>query len=219
MKMICLLLAMVLALVPPAAHAQIPPEWQAAAQAVIGDLEQGTPEANKPWGRELTEGWRLARTWRRHNNGNIEIILAEYLTFTMLCRESGCAGYTIEGKPYADVAREMFALRTQQGDSYNQARNIHAWLSGLNDPSGDTAKNVALWSKNLDTAAADIETANLYALYWMLARTRPTSVAQASTFSRFALFVQHRAWIGGRCLDISHVATVVGAPPDVRNCK
>jgi hypothetical protein len=219
MKMICLLLAMVLALLPPAAHAQIPPEWKAAAQAVIGDIEQGTPEAGKPWGRELIEGWRMARSWRQHNNGNIEIILAEYLTFTTLCRESGCAGYTIEGKPYKEVAREMLALRARQGDSYNQAKNIHAWLLGLNDPTGAAAKNVALWSRNLDTAAADIETANLYALYWMLARARPTSAEQAATFSRYALFVQHRAWIGDRCLDISHVATVIGAPPDVKNCK
>jgi hypothetical protein len=219
MNAVCLLLALFLALIPPAAQAQIPPEWQAAAQVVIGNLEQGTPQATKPWGPELTQGWRLARAWRQHNNGNVEIILAEYLTFTTLCRESGCAGSTIEGKPYVEVAHEMKALRAEQGDSYKLARNVHAWLAGLADPTGNAAKNAAMWSKDLDMAAADFETANLYALYWMLARVRPTPVEQAATFSRFALFVQHRAWIGPRCLDISRVATVVGAPPKVENCK
>jgi hypothetical protein len=217
--MICLLFAMVLALLPPAAHAQVPPEWKAAAKVVIGDIEQGTPVAGKRWGDALTEGWWMARRWRHHNNGNIEIVLAEYLTFTSLCRESGCAGRTIEGKPYTEVAREMLALRGRQGDAYTQARNIHGWLSSLDDPTGAAAKNVAMWSENLDTAAADVETANLYALYWMLARARPTGAEQAARFSRYALFVQHRAWIGDRCLDISHVATVIGAPPDVENCK
>jgi hypothetical protein len=217
--MICLLFAMVLALLPPAAHAQVPPEWKAAAQAVIGDIEQDMPVASKRWGGALTEGWWMARRWRHHNNGNIEIILAEYLTFTTLCRESGCAGHMIEGKPYTEVAREMLALRGRQGDAYTQARHIHKWLLGLDDPTGAAAKNVVKWSENLDTAAADIETANLYALYWMLARARPTDAEQAASFSRYALFVQHRAWIGDRCLDISHVATVIGAPPDVENCK
>src|ERR1041384_7672748 len=59
--------------------AQIPAEWQAAAQA-------GT-------GAELTQGWHMARAWRKHNNGNVEIILAEYLTFVALCRQ-GCANNT-----------------------------------------------------------------------------------------------------------------------------
>ena len=71
--------------------AQIPAEWQSAAQAVIADLERDTPLAAKPWtGAELTQGWHLARAWRKHNNGNVEIILAEYLTFVALCRQ-GCA--------------------------------------------------------------------------------------------------------------------------------
>src|ERR1041384_7610724 len=53
--------------------AQIPAEWQAAAQAVIADLERDTPLAAKPWtGAELTQGWHMARAWRKHNNGNVE---------------------------------------------------------------------------------------------------------------------------------------------------
>jgi hypothetical protein len=214
-----LLLALLLTLIAPAAHAQVPPEWKAAARVVIGDLEQGTPQAAKPWGPELREGWRLARAWRRHNNGNIEITLAEYLTFTALCRESGCPDDTIEGKPYVEVAQQMKALRAEQGDSYTLAKNAHAWLAGLSDPTGDAAKNVAMWSADPDKAAADIENANLYALYWLLARARPTSDQQAATFDRFALFVQGRAWVGGRCLDISRVATVLGAPPEVESCQ
>ncbi len=214
-----LILALLLALISPAAQAQIPPEWQAAAQVVIGDLERDTPQASKPWGAELKQGWRLARAWRKHNNGNVEIILAEYLTFTLLCRESGCEGETIERRPYLDVARELKALRAEQGNSYTLATNAHAWLSGLADPTGAAAKNAAMWNKDLDQAAADLATANLYGLDWILARSRPTPADQAATFARLALFVQGKAWIGSRCLDISRVAAAIGVPPEVENCK
>ena len=55
----------------PAAATQIPSEWQASAQAVIGELERDTPRAAKPWANELTQGWNLARAWRKYNNGNV----------------------------------------------------------------------------------------------------------------------------------------------------
>ena len=97
MKVLIALLLVSLLGARPATASQIPPEWQGAAQAVIGELERDTPQAAKPWGRELTEGWNLARLWRRYNNRNTEIILAEYLTFVALCRQ-GCAGHTIEGQ-------------------------------------------------------------------------------------------------------------------------
>ena len=130
-----ILLLILLGTATPAA-AQIPPEWQAAAQAVIGELERDTPQAAKPWtGAELTQGWNLARAWRRHNNGNIEIILAEYLTFVALCR-IGCAGSTIEGQGYISVAEQVKALIAQNGGSYALASNAHAWLGGLSDPTG-----------------------------------------------------------------------------------
>jgi len=212
-------LALLLSLLAPVAHAQIPPEWQAAAQVVIGDLERGTPEAAKPWGAELKQGWRLARAWRQLNNGNTEIILAEYLTFTALCRQPGCADETIEGRPYAAVAQDVKTLREQQGGPYTLATNAHAWLARLTDPTGAAARNATLWSKDLDVAAADFATGNLYALDWLLARARPTQAEQAATFSRFALFVQGKGWIGDRCLDISRVATVLDRPPEVENCK
>ena len=98
----------------PATASQIPPEWQAAAQAVIGELERDTPQAAKPWGRELADGWNLARLWRRYNNRNTEIILAEYLTFVAACRQ-GCAGHTIEGQDYRAMAEQMKALRVEHG--------------------------------------------------------------------------------------------------------
>src|SRR6266850_545909 len=192
------------------AMAQIPPEWQAAAQAVIGELERDTPQAAKPWGNELTQGWHLARAWRKHNNGNVEIILAEYLTFVALCRR-GCAGNTIDGQNYVAVAEQVKALRLQQGGPYG--------LAGLPDASGAAAKNAALWSKDLDMAAADFATGNLYALAWLLARTRRTPAEQADTFARFAILVQGKGWIAARCLDISKVATVLDAPPRIENCK
>jgi hypothetical protein len=212
-------LTVLLLLVACSARAQVPPEWQAAAQVVIGELERYTPQASKPWGNELVQGLQLARAWRQHNNGNIENTLAEYLTFTLLCRQPGCAGSTIEGQPYLAVAQQVKALKAQQGGPYALASNAHAWLAGLADPTGAAAKNAALWSKDLDVAAADFATSNIYALARLLARTRPTPAEQAATFSRFALFVQERGWIGARCLDISKVATVLDQPPKVETCK
>jgi hypothetical protein len=199
--------------------AQIPAEWQAAAQAVIGELERDTPLAAKPWtGAELTQGWHMARAWRKHNNGNIEIILAEYLTFVALCRR-GCAGNTIEGKGYVAMAEQAKNLKAANGGPYGLATNAHAWLAALPDPTGAAAKNAAMWGKDLDMAAADFATGNLYALYWLLAQARPTPTEQADTFTRFAILVQGKAWIGARCLDISKVATVIDAPPRIANCK
>jgi len=213
--MVLLLLATIGA--SPAA-AQIPAEWQSAAQAVIGELERDTPQAAKPWGQELTQGWHLARAWRRHNNGNVEIILAEYLAFVALCRR-GCGGSTIEGQGYIAVAEQVKALRNQNGGPYGVAANAHAWLAGLADPSGAAQKNAALWGKDLDMAAADFATGNVYALAWLLARNRATPAEQAEAFARFAIFVQGKAWIGSRCLDISKVATVLDAPPQIDACK
>jgi hypothetical protein len=214
-----LLVAALLLLAASAAHAQ-PAEWQAAAQVVINEYERDTPLANKPWtGAELSQGMQLARAWRQHNNGNIENTLAEYLTFALLCRQPGCAGSTIEGQGYIAVAQQVKNLKAQQGGPYGVATSAHAWLAGLADPTGAAAKNAALWNKDLDVAAADFATSNIYALAWLLARARPTPAEQAATFSRFALFVQERGWIGTRCLDISKVATVIGAPPKVETCK
>ncbi len=218
MKRVLSILLLVLLGAAPAA-AQIPPEWQSAAQAVIGELERDTPQAAKPWtGAELTQGWNLARAWRRHNNGNIEIILAEYLMFVALCR-IGCAGSTIEGQGYIAVAGQVKALIAQNGGSYALASNANTWLAGLADPTGAAKKNVALWEKDPDIASADFATGNIYALSWLLARNRPTPTAQADAFARFAIFVQTKAWIGTRCLDISKVATVLGAAPRIDTCQ
>lgn len=199
--------------------AQIPAEWQSAAQAVIGELERDTPLGAKPWtGAELTQGWHMARAWRKHNNGNVEIILAEYLTFVALCR-SGCAGNTIEGKGYIAMAEQAKNFKAQNGGAYGLATNAHAWLATLPDPTGAAAKNAAMWNKDLDVPSADFATSNLYALYWLLAQARPTPTEQANTFARFAIFVQGKAWIGTRCLDIAKVALVIGAPPRIETCK
>jgi hypothetical protein len=203
----------------PAFAQQIPPEWQAAAQAVIGALERGTPLAAKPWSSsELTQGWQLARAWRRRNNGNIEITLAEYLTFTTLCRQ-GCAGNTIEGKPYATLADEVKELKVENGGPYALAAKAQAWLAALPDPTGAAAKNALLWAKDPEITSADFATANLYALDWLLARAQPTPAQQAATFARLAILVQGKGWLGNRCLDITKVATVLDAPPVIEDCK
>jgi hypothetical protein len=216
-RTISILLLMLLGATPAAAN--IPAEWQSAAQAVIGELERDTPQAAKPWtGAELTQGWNLARAWRRHNNGNIEIILAEYLTFTAICRQ-GCSNLTIGGQNYVAMAEQVQALRNQNGGPYGVAQNAHTWLGSLQDPTGAAQKNAVMWSKDLDLAAADFATGNIYALAWLLARARPTPQEQAETFAKFAIFVQGKAWIGARCLDISKVATVLDAPPRIDACK
>lgn len=216
-RTISILLLILLGAMPAAA--QIPAEWQAAAQAVVGELERDQPQAAaKPWGPELSQGWHLARAWRKHNNGNVEIILAEYLMFVALCRR-GCANSTVEGQNYVAVAEQVKGLRNQNGGPYALAANAHAWLAALPDPTGAAKKNAAMWEKDPDVAAADFATGNIYALAWLLARNRPTPEEQASTFARFALFVQGKAWIGTRCLDITKVATVLDAPPRIDTCK
>jgi hypothetical protein len=201
------------------ADAQIPPEWETAAQVVIDEIERDTPAAGKAWTVERREGWTLARAWRQHNNGNTEIILAEYLTFTLLCREAGCTGNRIAGKGYLERAGEVRALIGRNGGSYGLERAVHAWLAGLDDPTGAAARNAAMWSEDPDKAAADFATANIYALDWLLARTEAGQGAQAAAFARYALFVQGKAWIARRCLDISKVATLIGTPPRVGNCS
>jgi hypothetical protein len=200
------------------AHASpIPPEWQAAAQAVVGELERDTPLAAKPWAHELTQGWNLARAWRLRNNGNVEITLAEYLTFVSLCRQ-GCADNTIDGQPYTAMAQQVKSLRLQQGRPHGVARSAHDWLVALSDQTGATRKDAELWSRDLDVASADFATGNLYALDWLIARQRPTPAEQAATFTRLAILVQGKGWIGSRCLDISKVATVLDAPPRIEAC-
>ena len=206
-----LLLALLLVLAALPAQAQIPPEWEAAAKTVIGEFDTNS----KPWTQETRQGWALARAWRQHNNGNTEIILAEYLTFTALCRESGCGGNTIAGKGIAERAAEVKKVIAENGGSYGLANAAHAWLAGLDEAS---QKNAALWGKDLDAASADFATGNLYALDWLLARARPPQ-EQAAAFARLALFVQGRAWIGAHCLDITKVATVLDAPPRVETCN
>jgi len=214
-----LLLALLLSLAAIGhAQAQIPPEWEAAAKVVIGDIEAGTPRAGKSWTHETRWGWNLARTWRQHNNGNTEIIFAEYLTFTDLCRE-GCAGYVVAGRGYAERATEVKSVIAENGGSYGLVAAAHRWLAALDDPTGAAAKDAALWSKDPDAVAADAEKTELYALYWLLARARPTPAEQAATFTRLALFVQGRAWIGVHCLDISKIATNLDAPPQVETCR
>jgi hypothetical protein len=200
------------------AHASsIPPEWQAAAPAVVSELERDTPLAAKPWTHELTQGWNLARAWRLRNNGNVEITLSEYLTFVALCRQ-GCAASTIDGQPYTAVAQQVKSLRLQQGGPDGLARGAHDWLAALGDQTGAARKDAELWSKDLNVASADFATGNLYALDWLIARQRPTPAEQAATFTRLAILVQGKGWVGSRCLDISKVATVLDAPPRIEAC-
>lgn len=195
----------------------VPPEWQAAAQSVVSELERNTPLTTKPWTSELTQGWTLARAWRQHNNGNVEITLAEYLTFVELCRQ-GCGGNTIAGLPYTTAAQQVKSLRLQHGGAYGVTGSAHDWLAALPDETGAARRDADMWSKDPDVASADFAMGNLYALDWLIARQRPTPAEQAATFTRLAILVQGKGWIGPRCLDISKVATELNAPPRIESC-
>jgi hypothetical protein len=171
----------------------------------------------KPWTHELTQGWNLARAWRQRNNGNVEVILAECLTFVELCRR-GCAVNTIDGQPYTAIVQQVKSLRLQPGGPYGVARSADDWLVALTDPTGAARKEADLWSKDLDVTSADFATGTLYALDWMIARQRPTPAEQAATFTRMAILVLGKGWIGSHCLDISKVATVLDASPRIESC-
>ena len=218
MKSLVAFLLVSLLTVAPASASQIPPEWQSAAQAVIGELERATPQAARPWGNELhgrvEPGAPLAplqQPQQRDHPGGISHLRGVL--------PPGLAGHTIEGLGYRAAAEKMKALRLEHGGPYALAANAHDWLASLPDPTGAARKNADLWGKDLDTAAADFATGNLYGLAWLLARAQPTPAEQAATFARFAIFVQGRAWIGTRCLDITKVAAVLDAPPRIEVCK
>ena len=74
----------------------------------------------------------------------VEIILAEYLTFVLLCR-SGCDGNTIAGQPYGAVAEQVKALRTKEGVCH-QCKELDVFLAdGDADPlPGDTGIDARL---------------------------------------------------------------------------
>jgi hypothetical protein len=116
------------------------------------------------------------------------------------------------------MAQQVKSLRVQQGSPYGLARNANDWLGALGDQTGAARKDADLWSKDLNVASADFATGNLYALDWLIARQQPTQAEQAATFTRLAILVQGKGWIGSRCLDISKVATVLDAPPRIDSC-
>lgn len=229
-----------------AASAQIPPEWPPGAQAVLTELEKGTPLAGKPFGAETRQGWNWARAWRLHNNRNTEIVLTEYFAFVALCRWHGCgdaaprpqpaakdkgkaapapvAPGAVAGKPLAVRASEVKAERAKYGPGHpsDAAALLDAslkWLSDLQGAGDGPKKNVALWSKDKDLASADFAISNIWTLGWILARAETDPKAQAETMARFGLFVNGKAWIGDRCLDITKVAVILDAPPKVEACK
>ncbi len=199
--------------------AQIPAEWQSAAQAVTADLERDTPLAAKPWtGAELTQGWHMARAWRKHNNGNVEIILAEYLTFVALCRQ-GCAGNTIEGKGYIAVAEQAKNLQgaERRGVRAGEERPCLAGGPARSDGRrGQERRHVEQGPRHGGSRFRHQHSMRSTGCSPRHGRRRPE---QANTFARFAIFVQGKAWIGTRCLDITKVASVIGAPPRIEVCK
>ncbi|MCW5747478.1 MAG: hypothetical protein KIT36_14915 [Alphaproteobacteria bacterium] len=202
------------------APAQMPPEWPGAAKAVLGELEKGSSFAERPFKDEARLGWTLARKWRLHNNRNTEIVMAEYLAMVTLCRWSGCAKDLVAGRTIAARAAEVKAEKARYADAYAMVDASFAWLNGLSGPGTESAKkNAALWAKDKDEAAADFAISNIYALGWLLAREQPDAARQAAMLGYFGLFVNGRAWIGERCLDITKIATILDAPPKVETCN
>ena len=208
----------------PAAGQTAPVEWRTAAAALMPRLDALELPAGaaspRPIGHELSAGYLLARKWRQHNNGNTENILAEYLAFVQACRTPGCAGDLIGGKGYLAWAQEVRADRARYGSAEAHVQAINDWLEKLAPAAGDDARrNLALFRADLDQAAADFATANIYSLGWLLARMRLDPPAQARAFARYGLFVYGQAWIGGTCLDIRQIAAVLDAPPKIETCR
>jgi hypothetical protein len=216
------------------AAAQAPPtEWRNAATALFARLEPavvtvqpaahgGAPVAAPRAtanGAEIRTGYALARRWRQHNNGNTENILAEYLAFAQLCRMPGCTAETIGGRNYLAWAQDVKAERQRYGSADALVKAIHAWLEGISAAAGpDAARNLALVRQDLDQAAADFATTNIYSLGWLVARRERDEAAQAASFARFILFVYGQAWIGGQCVDIRRIAAVLDGPPQITAC-
>jgi hypothetical protein len=210
---------MTLSLAAPT-RAQIPPEWPEAARAVLSELERGTPLAERPFKDEGRQGWTLARKWRLHNNRNTEIVLPEYLAMATLCRWSGCAQDLVAGKSIAARSAEVLGEKGRYADAYGMVDASFAWLNGLSGPGTEPAKkNAAMWAKDKDAAAADFAISNIYTLGWVLAREQPDPARQASMLGIFGLYVNGKAWIGERCLDITKLAVVLDAPQTVAFCK
>ena len=218
-------LAIALTLSLPALAQTPPAEWREAANALFARLDQvsapaGTVVQAPPPGPEIRSGYLLARRWRQHNNGNTENILAEYLGFVQLCRRPGCAGDAIGGKGYLAWAQEVRAERGRYGTADALVQAIHTWLERIVPAAGEDAKrNLALFRADLDGAAADFATTNIYALGWLVSRQLPDPAAQAAFFARFGLFVHGKAWIAGRCVDITRIASVLDKPPTIATCK
>lgn len=202
------------------ALAQIPPEWPGAARAILAELEKGSTLTERPFKDETRQGWTLARKWRLHNNRNTEIVMAEYMAMVTLCRWSGCTKDTVASKTIPARAADVKAEKKRFADAYAMVDASFAWLNELTGPGTESAKkNAALWAKDKDMAAADFAISNIYALGWLLAREQPDATRQAAMMSYFGLFVNEKAWIGDRCLDISKIAKILDAPPKVDSCN
>jgi hypothetical protein len=216
------------------AAAQGPPaEWRNAATALFARLDpvavtlQPAAHGSAPVaaqraaanGSEIRSGYALARRWRQHNNGNTENILAEYLGFAQLCRTPGCTADTIGGRSYLAWAQDVKAERQRYGSADALVQAIHAWLERIAAGAGpDAVRNLALVRQDLDQAAADFATTNIYTLGWLVARGEREATAQADSFARFILFVYGQAWIGGQCVDIRRIAAVLDGPPQITAC-
>ena len=202
------------------ATAQLPPEWPAAARAVLSELEMDTPLAKRPFKEEVRQGGSLARKWRLHTNRSTEVVMAEYLAMVTLCRWSGCANDMVAGKSIAARGAEVNAEKARNGGTDATVDASLRWLNGLSGPGTESAKkNATLWAGDKDTAAADSAVSNIYTLGWLLAREQPDPSRQAAMMGIFGLYVHGKGWIGERCLDITKVATIIDAPPKVESCK
>ncbi len=206
------------------ARAQIPAEWPAVARAILAEIEKDTPQAAKPFAANFSaRGWDMARKWRLANNGNTEIILAEYMVWLRICRVMGCEGDTIGGKPYKTLVAEVKAERNARGGQEGVVDAAHAWLADRASASGASGKaakaNAESWKAERDTAAADFAASNIFTVAWMIARVEGTPEAQADAMARWGLLVQGKAWIGNRCLDIRKAAASLDGPPKIETCK
>jgi hypothetical protein len=212
-------LALSLSVATPS-QAQLPPEWPGAAKAVLAALEQGSAMAERPFKDEGKQGWALARRWRMQSSRSAEVVFAEYLAMVTLCRWSGCAKDMVAGRTIAARTAEVKAEKARHADAYAMVDASFAWLNSLTGSGTEPAKkNAALWARDKDAAAGDVQISNIYVLGWLLAREQPDAARQASMMGIFGLYVTGKAWYGDRCLDITKVASVLDAAPKVESCK
>jgi len=168
----------------------------------------------------LTDGWNLARLWRRYNNRKYRDHPGGIPRLCGGVPPRACAGHTIEGQDYRTAAEtdEGAARRAWRTLRAGRQMRTAGWRN-LPRSDGSRPQRMPSCGARISTRAAGRLRPPATSMRWpgcwpALSRRPPR---QAATFRAcFALFVQGRGWIGrAACLDISKVAMVLDTPPRI----